>query len=62
MTNIDKKIKMDILLSGKNTRVYATTDTALMWEYFEKDYFSVEEMKKLEELRYIHVDTIIKNY
>ena len=62
MTNMDKSIKMKLLLSGKNTRIYATTDTALMWEYFEKNYFSAEEMRKLEELRYIHIDTIIKNY
>lgn len=62
MSNISKDSKMEILMSGKGNRVFGKTETAVIWELFEKDYFNVDEIKELESVRYLHVNTIIKNY
>ena len=61
-STISKDSKMEILMSGSGKRVYEKTETALIWELFEKDYFKPEEIKELESVRYLHVNTIIKNY
>ncbi|MBQ3408382.1 MAG: hypothetical protein IJH12_04160 [Clostridia bacterium] len=62
LSSITKDLKMDILLSGKGERIYNQTETSIIWELYEKDYFSIDDIKKLEQLRYLHVNTIIKNY
>ena len=62
MSNISKDSKMEILMSGKGDRVFGKTETAIIWELFEKDYFNIDEIKELELVRYLHVNTIIKNY
>lgn len=62
ISGISKDSKMEILMSGNGERVYGKTETALIWELFEKDYFTKDEIKELESVRYLHVNTVIKNY
>ncbi len=62
MSTISKESKMEILMSGNGERVYGKTDTAVFWELYEKNYFTHDDIKELESVRYLHVDTIIKNY
>ena len=61
-SKISKDSKMEILMSGNGERVFPKTETALIWELFEKDYFNHDEIKELESVRYLHVNTVIKNY
>lgn len=62
MSTISKESKMEILMSGNGERVYGKTETAILWELYEKDYFMLDEIKELESVRYLHVNTVIKNY
>lgn len=54
--------KMEILTSGKGERIYNHSESDIIWEYFEKDYFNSEQMATLEKLRYFHLNAVIRNY
>lgn len=62
ISGIEKNEKMKILISGKKSRIFSNTETTLIWEFFEKDYFSLEDIKALEKAGYINIGTVIKNY
>jgi len=62
LSELDKNVKFSILCSEGTTNIYGKSNSALIWELFEKDYFSCEEIKELERRKYINSDSIIVNY
>lgn len=54
--------KMKILTSGNGKRIYKHSESDIIWEYFEKNYFSVGQMAVLEGLKYFHLNDVIRNY
>lgn len=61
-STISKDIKMKILCSGNGERVYGKIEDDCIWELFKQEYFSIDDMKKLETLQYFNIDAIINNY
>lgn len=54
--------KIEILTSGNGSRIYNHSESDIIWEYFEKDYFNSEQMAALEKLRCFHLNAVIRNY
>lgn len=54
----DKKNMMDIL----EKKIYKTDATEFIWELYEKDYFTKEELTQIYKIGYLNVDKIVKTY
>ena len=61
-SNFDNNVKIKILTEGVDKRIYTKTETSLIWNLYEEGKFSLKQMKKIDGLRYMHTDTVLRNY
>ena len=62
LAKMDKDSKMKILKLMHKRNIQHGSNSKLIWEFFEKSYFSFDEVQSLLKMNYIHTKTIIKYY
>lgn len=58
---LDKEEMIEILIKNRKSYNKGTT-TDLLWELYEREYFNLDEIKKIASYGYIDINKIIKNY